>query len=127
MVSAIETARIAARKALESTYEGVATVVEHQKVKDKSTKLTSHEDVVVLEGQPCRLSFTSIAAVVQGETAASAKQTVKLFISPDILIKPGSKITITQSGMTADYTYSGVPAVYETHQEIVLELFKEWA
>ncbi len=127
MVSGIEVARVAARKALESTYEGVATVVEHRKVKDKGTKLTSHEDVVVLEGQPCKLSFSGIGAVDQGEPAAGAGQTVKLFLSPDVPVKPGSKITVAQSGVTADYTYSGVPAVYETHQEIVLELFREWA
>lgn len=126
MVSAIEAARIAARKALESTYEGAATVIEHRKVRNEETKLTGYKDVTVLEGQPCKLSFSKIAAVVQSDSAASAPQTVKLFISPDITIKPGSKITITQNGITTDYTYSGVPAVYATHQEIMLDFFKEW-
>jgi hypothetical protein len=118
---------MAARKALESTYDGVATVIEHQKVRNEKTKLTEYEDVTVLEGQPCKLSFSSIAAVIQSESAASTTQTTKLFISPDIKIKPGSKITVTQSGVTNDYTYSGVPAVYQTHQEIMLDFFKDWA
>lgn len=127
MVRAVEAARTAARKALESTYEGVANVVEHQKVRNEQTKLTGYEDVTVLEDQPCKLSFSNIAAVTQGEPAAEVKQTATLFISPDVTIKPGSKITVTQAGMTTDYTYSGVPAVYATHQEIVLELFRRWA
>ncbi len=126
MVSAIEVARVAARKALENTYEGVATVIEHKKVKDENTHITGYKDVIVLEGQPCKLSFSKLAAVSQSDSAASAPQTVKLFISPDIAIKPGSKITVTQNGVTTDYTYSGVPAVYATHQEIILDFFKEW-
>lgn len=127
MVGAVEAARAAARKALESTYDGTATVTEHRKLRNEETKLTGYEDVTVLEGQPCRLSFSNIAAVIQGEPAAEVKQTARLFISPDVTIKPGSKITVTQAGITTDYTYSGIPAVYETHQEIILELFRRWA
>lgn len=127
MAGALEAARKAARKAQESTYEGKADVIEHKKVKNSKSNLTSYEDVVVLEGQPCRLSFSKITTVAQGETAAKAEQTTKLFISPDIRIKPGSKIIVTQDGITTGYTYSGVPAVYSTHQEYMLELFKEWA
>ncbi len=127
MGSAVEAARRAARKAQESTYEGTATVIEHHKAVDKITKLTGYEDTVVLEGQPCRLSFSKITPAMQGEAAAKTGQEIKLFISPDISIKPGSKITITQNGVMADYTYSGIPAVYSTHREYILEVFKEWA
>ncbi|MDE5588721.1 MAG: hypothetical protein K2J60_06220 [Acetatifactor sp.] len=117
----------AARRAVESTYEGVATVTVHKKETDGRTGLANWIDAVVLDDQPCRVSFSSISAVTQTESAAAVGQTVKLFISPDICIKPGSKITVTQSGVTTDYTYSGVPAVYATHQEIMLDLFKEWS
>lgn len=47
----------------------------------------------------------------------------KLFISPDVAIKAGSKIIVTQHGRTTEYSNSGVPAVYPTHQEIMLTLF----
>ena len=67
MAGALEAARKAARKAQESTYEGKADVIEHQKVKDSKSKLTAYKDIAVLKGQPCRLSFSKIAAVVQGE------------------------------------------------------------
>lgn len=126
MVKAIQAAKKAARKAIESTYDGVTVVEEYQQVKDEVTKLTSNEIVVVLENQPCRLSFEKLQIANQTESAAEVTQTTKLFIAPDVVIKPGSKITVTQAGRTAEYTYSGVPAVYDTHQEIILDLFTDW-
>lgn len=117
----------AARKAIESTYEGVLTVTEHQKVTNEKSKLTGYQDVVVIESQPCHLSFETLNSAVQSESAAAVTQVTKLFVSPDIVIKAGSKITVTQAGVTTDYTNSGIPAVYETHQEIILKLFERWA
>ncbi len=110
------------RKAVESLYNGICTVYEYRKVKDEKTKLTGFEDVAVLENQPCRLSFEKINAAVPGESFTAISQAIKLFLSPDIMIKPNSKITVTQNGITADYKSSGVPAVYQSHQEIILEL-----
>ncbi len=127
MVEAICAARKAARQAIESTYDGVATIIEHHKIKDEQSKLTYFKDKVILENQPCKLSFKNLSTAKQGESAATITQTIELFISPDITIKPNSKIIVTQAGVTTDYTYSGVPAVYDTHQQIILELFTEWA
>lgn len=122
----IDTAYMAARKAMESTYKGSLTVTEHRKVRNEQTKLTETADVIVLENQPCRLSFESVAPVQQSETAAAVSQTVKLFVSPDVVISPGSKLTVTQNGVTTDYTRSGIAAVYPSHQEIMLDLFERW-
>lgn len=127
MVGNIKAAVRAARKAIESTYEGVLMVTEHQKILDEKTKLTNYQDVTIIENQPCHLSFETLKSAFQSESAAVVTQTIKLFVSPDVVIKPGSKITVTQAGVTTDYTCSGIPAVYETHQEIILELFKRWA
>lgn len=126
MVRAVEAARQAARKAIEATYDGVLTVTEHQKVKDEVTKVTGYKDVVVLTDQLCRLSFERLQTAIQSDSSASVAQTTKLFVSPDIVIKAGSKITVTQAGVTTDYTCSGIPAVYMTHQEIIINLFKSW-
>ncbi len=123
MVKAVE----AARKAQESLYNGICTVTEHRKVTNEKTRLTNFCDVIVLENQPCRLSFESLQPADLSNHAAAVTQCAKLFISPDITIKPGSKLTITQAGKTTNYTYSGIPAVYSTHQEIMLELFERWA
>ncbi len=128
MVNIINKARQAARKAYEAVYyEGLCTVTEHKVVTDDATKISGHKEVVVLENQPCRLSFEKITSTNQTDTAAIQTQGVKLFLAPEIVIQPGSKITVTQNSVTADYTRSGVPAIYPTHQEITLELFKGWA
>lgn len=127
MVSAVQAAQEAARKAIEATYFGTMTVTEMKKVKDIKSKLTTNQPIVVLENQPCKLSFETLNTAAQSESAATVTQVTKLFVSPDISIQAGSKITITQAGSTTDYTCSGVPAVYATHQEIILELLERWA
>ena len=114
------------RKALERGYDGLCTITERQKY-TRPNKSTGFKEVAVVEDQPCRLSFTtSPSTTVEGNVAAMA-QTVKLFLSPEVTVKEGSKITVTQNGITTDYKQSGTPAHYPTHQEIILELFKGWA
>lgn len=127
MIKAMQAAQKAARKAIESTYTGVMTVSERQSVKDPNTHITSTKEVIVLENQPCKLSFETIAATVQTDTAASLTQGTKLFLPPDVEIKAGSKIIVEQDGVKNAYSASGVPAVYPTHQEIILTLFERWA
>lgn len=127
-MTAIEKARQAARKAIERNhYDGTCTVTEHKKVTDTKTRISDYRDVVTLEDQPCHLIFKTVNSTKQSESASVMEQVTKLLIPPDVAIKPGSKITVTQAGKTADYTYSGVPAVYPTHQEIMMELFERWA
>lgn len=120
----IEKARMAARKALERMYQGRATVIEYQKIKDE-WGMTNFQEVTVLEDQPCKLSFETLTSST-GDPVATVSQSVKLFISPDVVIKAGSKIIVTQHGRTTEYSNSGVPAVYPTHQEIMLTLFEGW-
>lgn len=126
MVRAIEAARTAARKAQEAFYEGTCTVIEYRNVMDETSKITRQKEVAVLENQPCKLSFENLCAAGQTETAATISQGLKLFLSPEITINSGSKLIVTQNGVTGEYSASGVPAVFPTHQEIVLELFRGW-
>lgn len=127
MVKALEMVWTAARKALESTYEGECTIIEHRDVKDEVTKLSREERVIVLQGQPCKLSFEKLAAASRTETAAVVSQGVKLFLAPEIRVNSGSRIAVTQNGISNEYCASGEPAVYDTHQEILLELAERWA
>ena len=84
--------------------------------------------MIVQEDIPCRLSFKTINNTNPNENAASALvQVTEVFLAPEIVVKPGSKLTITQNGVTTDYKSSGIPATYSTHQEIVVEIFKGWA
>ena len=127
MVKAMEAARKAARRAQEATYEGLCTIFEYREVTDEKTKLSSEEEIAVIENQPCKLSFEKLNAVVQTETAAVQAQGVKLFLAPEIVVCSNSKIVVTQNGVTDEYSASGKPAIYPTHQEITLESFREWA
>ena len=113
------------RKAIEKGYIGTFTVTEHKKV-TKPNHTTGFSDVDVLTDQPCRLSFSSSPSTSDGNVP-EIKQTVKLFFAPEITVKEGSKITVTQEGVTTAYKQSGKPAVYSTHKEILLELFDRWA
>lgn len=116
-----------ARKAVESAYTGVCTVVEFQNVRDPISGITKPREVTVTENVPCRVSFESKSAAVPALTAAAAPQGVRLFLAPETKIKSGSKVIVTQNGVTVEYAASGAPAVYITHQEIMLELFRGWA
>ena len=79
MIKAMQAAQKVARKAIENTYTGVMTVSERQSVKDPNTHITSTKEVVVLENQPCKLSFETIAATVQTDTARHFRRVLKYF------------------------------------------------
>lgn len=112
--------------AIEKMYIGNCDVIERQKVKDPVTKRSNPKDVPIILGAPCRLSFSSSPSTTDGITSARS-QTIKLFIAPELDIRPGCRIDITQNGRCESYQRSGDPAVYETHQEITLEKFERWA
>ena len=95
MLSKAQVVRV--RKAIESLYIGSCTVSEYQKV-IKPNKSTGFKEVVVLENQPCRVSFENINAINSTDNlASSVVQIITLFIAPELEIKPGSKITVNQN------------------------------
>lgn len=128
MVKAIEKARAKARQAQEAAYyEGLCSIVEYRDITDARTKRTRQDEVTVYTDKPCKLSFEHLNAAGQTDTAAAMIQATKLFLAPDIEVKTGSKLVITWQGKTESYSCSGKPAIYPTHQEIVLEAFRGWA
>lgn len=110
------------RKAIEMLYRDKCTIVEYQPIKDAITKRTNNKEVIVLENQPCKLSYKNITSATDGKVA-KLEQTIKLFISPNIEIKAGSKFIINDK----EYVRSGESAIYPNHQEIILELLKDKA
>ena len=76
---------------------------------------------------PCKLSFEKLSSTNQTDTAAGIMQGVKLFLAPEIEVKGGSKIVVEWQGRALEYSCSGDPAIYATHQEIPLERFRGWA
>ena len=129
MNKVLEAARKQHRKAIESMYEYTCTIQEYKSVKDLVTKLTSKKEITVLEDQACNIPYQNVKNANSTESATVITQVIKLIIAPEIVIKPGSKLIITdkRNNTVSEYKNSGVPAVYSTHQEIVLELFKVWA
>ena len=123
IINAIRQPQAMHRTVIEQTYTSTCMVTEQQKVK-KPNGSTGFEEVKVLEGQPCLMIYKTVSSASDPEPAAAINQGTVLLISPEVEIKPGSRITVNQNGVTADYARSGIPAVFATHQEINLESFK---
>lgn len=115
------------RQAVESRYTGKCTITEmRSSPKDSTTNIVSQSPVVVLTNQPCKMTHKSSDTTTVVNGVAVQSQSIKLLISPDLDIKPGSQIKITQDGRTADFKRSGLPAVYPSHQEISLVVFDKY-
>lgn len=112
---------------LERLWIGKATIYEYQTVTDPLTFQSTQKEVAVLVDEPCRLSYNHEQATNIQSGAAVVSQSITLFIRPDLVIKAGSVIEITQHGVTTKYKGSGKPAIYSNHQQIVLELYEDRA
>lgn len=108
---------------LSKLWIGRATIYEYQDITDPVTHQTTQQEVAVVNDEPCRLSYNFEQSTNISNGAAVVSQSIKLFIRPDLVIKPGSVIEISQHGVTQKYKGSGSPAVYCNHQEITLELY----
>jgi len=58
--------------------------------------------------------------------ATTAGQAVKLFLDPGIDIPAGSKIVVRGRRREMVFSRSGIPAVFDHHQEVRVERFREW-
>ena len=120
------------KAAVESLYSGTCTVTVSVPTFDEITKQTTNTETTLFTNQPCRLSFISAPPsdklasfsnnLIHSDTprAHFVDQQIKLFIDPSLDIPPGSKISVTQNGLTQYFKSSGAPAVYSSHQEIEL-------
>lgn len=113
--------------ALRRLWIGRCTVYVRAPVTDQATGRSRPAETVTLRDEPCRLSYKTVAGAQESGEVAEVTQTIKLFLDPAAKIPPGSKLEITQNGVTAFYEASGEPAVYGAHQEIALKLVRRWA
>ena len=114
-------------KAIQSLWDGRATITVREGVLDERTGRTEPVERVTASELPCRISFATVKSTEPDEEAARVAQTVTLYIDPDLVIPEGAKITVTQNQVTTDYERSGKVAVYTDHQEVPLELWEGWA
>ena len=115
-----------ARKDLERLYVDTCSIVEYCSVTDPVTHITCpNQEVTVRENVPCRVShkYNTLAPAASGDVP-SIELLSKLIISPDVQVKPGSKIIVTRNGVSTAYKCSSSPARYFTHQEIMMELLE---
>lgn len=116
------------RTAIELLYRDFCTISENRMVKDEATHESKLQTVETVTMQPCRLSVKSISAASPADPVASVSQVVKLFIAPEIDIPEGSRIEVRRfNGSEQSFKSSGTPAVYSSHQEVIIEPVKSYA
>ena len=107
-------------KGIKSLFNHTCNIYNFVESFDAETKQTSHRKQCILENEPCRISFKTIAASSDDKISSSSQQ-IKLFISNEIDINAGSIIEVFIYGKLVEYKLSGMPAIYSSHQEIILE------
>lgn len=109
---------------------GRATIYEYKEITDPETYQTKHGLVPVVSEEPCRLSYGQTAysradTVDIKDGVPYIAQTITLFIRPDLVVKEGSVIEVTQHNVTTKYKRASKPAIHSKHQEILLELYED--
>lgn len=115
------------KNALQSLWKGTCKIIVQVEKQNPITKKIEFVEDVVCENEPCKLSYKTLSSTNENNNVAEVRQVPKLFLSNEISVPAGSKITVTQNGKTTDFSKSGEPAIYTYHQEIILELFRGWA
>lgn len=110
---------------LSKLWIGKCTIYEYKSVVDPITFQSTQQEVAVVENEPCRVSYNREQSTNIDSGVAVISQSTTLFIRPDLVVKPGSVIEVTQHGQTTKYKGSSKSALYTNHQEIVLELYED--
>lgn len=76
-----------ARQVIQKMYDCKCNIVEHQAIKNNINKRTEYQEIIVLENQPCRISYKTITNTNETENESNVTQIVKLFLAPEIQIK----------------------------------------
>lgn len=117
------------KRAISSFYTDRCTVYEKRAVNVNGR--TRFEKTVKYADVPCRISSK---AYLFGESAASeSKNLLKLskktrvFLPTEYTIAPGSIIEVTTKGHRKAFAKSGDMSFYDTHNEVMVELLKNYA
>jgi len=117
------------RKAIESRYDNTCSIYVYADVFDEDTKQTRRERTLLLEDQPCRLSYQTqaFASLVstQADGVPSSYQSVKMFIAPELDIPENSEIEVERSGRLLKFKRSSVPVIHTNHQEVMVEVLDQ--
>lgn len=121
MLKGIEKARKQARKAIESLYDCTCNITGgKEKAKDPVTKETKLIPKIKYEKQSCKVSKQSLSKNNQTDTTNNINYELKLFIAPELEIKQGDIVEVTNIlGVKTKYKV-GEGFSYYTHQEVIL-------
>lgn len=95
--------------------------VKDQEVFDPESKTTSYEDAVLVENEPCKLSFQTLQTASEDVVKAKIVQKAKLFITNEITIPSGSIVEVSRGGRIFVFSSSSFPGIFSSHQEVMLE------
>ncbi|MBS4931108.1 MAG: hypothetical protein KH020_07235 [Clostridiales bacterium] len=95
--------------------------IKDQEIFDPESKTTSYADSVLVENEPCKLSFETLSTSSEDAVKAKIIQKAKLFIKSEIIIPPGSIVEVTRGTRVFVFSATGLPGVFSNHQEIMLE------
>ena len=91
------------KKAVQSLWVGKATITVLDGVLNPANGRTEPQERILAADIRCRISHKSVVSTEPNEEAAQVAQSVVLYIDPSVDIPEGSKITVTQNGVTRDY------------------------
>ena len=117
---------------LPKLWKDTCTITNKQKT-TKANGATGFTDVAICTDEPCKVSFFNNFKMNDSTkvdlVAAAVFQNTKLFIKPDLDIPEGCRITVTthKNGKVLHFKSSGTPSTFTDHQEIIMEVDKEWA
>lgn len=112
--------------ALRSLWCDRCTVSVMRNSEKSGSSFTKQTRTVLFADEPCRLIHKSVTIASDAGTAARMFQQTVLILDKAREIPAGSKITVTHEGVTRNYEYSGVPAVFSVHQEVPINLREDW-
>ncbi|MBQ8003219.1 MAG: hypothetical protein IJ297_07235 [Clostridia bacterium] len=117
------------KKAIKPLYTDVCNVYEKKPVTREGR--TQFEEALKYKSIPCRISAK---AYLFGENSASERNNllkvskkVKLFVPPEYVIEPGSRVEVVRNGRKTVFGKSGYVSFYTSHNEVMLELLKNYA
>lgn len=117
------------RKAIESRYESTCSVYVYRDKFDEDTKQTKRVRDILIENQPCRLSYQTqaFASLVSSQTdgVPAAYQSTKIFMAPELDIPENSEIEVNWFGRLLKFKRSSVPVIHANHQEVMVEVLDQ--
>lgn len=104
---------------IESEYRGKATI--NGFVNEENSKgITKQKEKELYTEVPCLLSFENSPISISNGKYSEVEQRAIIFLSSKYMIPVNATIIVKQDGRTYKFKKTGIPEVYESHQEIVL-------